>query len=156
MIAMRKPHKQITDQARIEAILDQAPVLRLAMCRDGQPYVTPLNFGRLGQRLYVHTGHQGLKLDFIAANPRVCFEVTSLAEPAPGPTPCQWDWRYRSVIGFGRAVVVDDPAEKQAGLAAIVAHYDPEARADFPPEKAALALVLRIEVESLTAKANLA
>lgn len=156
MFEMRKAHKQITDQAQLEAILDQAPVLRLAMCKDGQPYVTPLNFGRIGQSIYVHTCREGLKMEFIEANPRVCFEATAVSEPQPGPTPCKWDWRYRSVIGFGVAQVVEDEAEKTAALRAITAHYDPTASAEIPPEKMRKAAVLRLDVQALSGRANLA
>jgi len=39
---MRRPEKQIHDPAQIEAILDEAAVIRLALNDDGAPYIVPL------------------------------------------------------------------------------------------------------------------
>ncbi|MFH1034985.1 MAG: pyridoxamine 5'-phosphate oxidase family protein [Pseudomonadota bacterium] len=154
-IPMRKTQREITDPAQIEDILRQAQVLRLAMCRDGQPYVVPLSFAYHAGHIYVHTGRVGLKMDFLRANPKVCFEVSLDTRPAPGPRPCAWNCFYRSVIGFGRAVELEDEQERSQGLLAIVAHYAGPGEHELTPESLGRTAVLRIDIESLTGKQNL-
>lgn len=152
--APRKPQKAIEDAQEIERILDQGQVLYLAMSQDDQPYVLPLNYGRQGRRIYLHTGHQGFKHQFLAANPRVSFAVAVGVELVPGQQACAWDCRYQSVVGIGRAGVVTDAAERELGLRAVAAHYAGPGEYELKPESLARACVIRIEVEELTGKRN--
>ena len=152
--AMRKPKLQIDDPAQIEEILRRGQVLRLAMCRDGQPYLVPLHYAYGDGRIYLHTGHEGLKMEFLAANPRVCFEVSVDVELVPGPAACKWNCRYRSVLGFGRAFRVEDQAERMRGLLAISRRYAGPGPQELPAEACARACVLRIDIDELTGKRN--
>ena len=149
-VEMRKKKRQITDPAAVEAILRKEKVLRLAMSRDGQPYLVPLNYGYEPGHVYVHTGLEGLKLDILRQNPRVCFEVTSGLEIVRGEAPCKWTTRFQSVIGFGRAVLLGDPAEKEAGLRVITAHHAGPGEYEFPEDILASTTVIRVDIESLT------
>lgn len=149
-VEMRKKKRQITDPAQIEAILKQEKVLRLAMSRDDQPYLVPLNYGYEPGHVYVHTGPAGLKLDILRQNPKVCFEVTTDLEIQRGEAPCKWTTRFQSVIGFGRAVLLDDPADKEAGLRVITAHHAGPGDYEFPEDIVARTTVIRVDIESLT------
>lgn len=80
-------------------ILDGAAVAHIAVIADDEPYVTPISFVRIEDRLLLRTA-TGRRLDAVRENPRVCIEVSEVDE-ATG------DWR--SVIVWGRASVVDDP-----------------------------------------------
>jgi nitroimidazol reductase NimA-like FMN-containing flavoprotein (pyridoxamine 5'-phosphate oxidase superfamily) len=151
---MRKPNRQIQDPALLEDILRRGRVLRLAMCRDDQPYVLPLNYGFQQGRIYLHTGRQGLKLEYLRANPRVCFEVSVDVELAPGPLACAWNCHYLCVLGFGRAVEVTDEEERRQGLLAVTAQYAGPGDHQLRPESLARALVLRIDIEELSGKRN--
>ncbi len=46
---MRRTDREITDRVEIEEILGSCITLRLGMCRDGVPYVVPLNYGFEGR-----------------------------------------------------------------------------------------------------------
>jgi nitroimidazol reductase NimA-like FMN-containing flavoprotein (pyridoxamine 5'-phosphate oxidase superfamily) len=65
----------------------------------------------------------GKKITMIRKNPRCCFEVDICDQVIRGDKPCSWGTRYRSVIGFGRAAILTDPAEKRHGLNCIMRHY---------------------------------
>jgi nitroimidazol reductase NimA-like FMN-containing flavoprotein (pyridoxamine 5'-phosphate oxidase superfamily) len=141
----------VTDRAAIDDVLRRADVLHLAMAGEGGPYVVPVNFGYDGERIWVHCAEEGRKLDLIAADPRVCFEACVDVRIVPGKQ-CGWGARFRSVVGFGTATLVDDPAEKASGLGVLIEHYSgrPET---VPSAKAIGVAVLRIDIESMTGKA---
>jgi nitroimidazol reductase NimA-like FMN-containing flavoprotein (pyridoxamine 5'-phosphate oxidase superfamily) len=150
----RKPSKQINDPSEAQAILARGNLLHLAMCQDGQPYVVPMHYGYEQGRIYLHTGVKGLKMDVLAANPRVSFAVCEGVELAPAEQPCKWDTRYRSVVGLGAASLVENPAEKLAGLKAIAracGHRDGE---EMLEEKVRMVAVLRIDIDHLSGKRN--
>ncbi len=149
---LRRQDRAISDRAAIDAILRAAPLLRLAMCQDGQPYVVPLNFGYDGARIYFHSAREGRKLAMLAANPRVCFEATSQFELKRHAEHCQWGARYQSVIGFGRAEVLSDPAEKERGLRLVMEHYAGPGSYAFPAAQLARVAVVAITIEALSGK----
>jgi nitroimidazol reductase NimA-like FMN-containing flavoprotein (pyridoxamine 5'-phosphate oxidase superfamily) len=110
---MRRAEREIKDRSTIEEILRRATVCRLAVCDGNVPYVVPLSFGYRDNRLYFHSAPEGRKMETIKANPHVCFEVDVDHEIVPGEIPCGWTVRYRSVIGFGKARLLEDVAQKK-------------------------------------------
>jgi uncharacterized protein len=151
---MRRNNRQITDPALLEEILRRGQVLRLAMCRDNQPYLLPLNYGYTPGRIYLHTGRQGLKLEYLRANPRVCFEVSVDVELQPAPAACAWNCHYLCVLGFGRAVEVSDEDERRLGLLAVTAQYAGPGPHQLRAESLEKACLLRIDIEELSGKRN--
>jgi nitroimidazol reductase NimA-like FMN-containing flavoprotein (pyridoxamine 5'-phosphate oxidase superfamily) len=148
---MRRAEREIKDQSAVGAILRQATVCRLAMCNGNVPYVVPLNFGYEDGRLYFHSALEGRKIDTIRANPNVCFEVDVDQELVPGKVPCDWTVRYRSVIGFGRARILEDVEDKRKALGVILSHY---AQGPFEYREGAIekVAVVEVEIETLTGK----
>jgi len=84
----------------IDQFLCCAPVGRLAMIARGRPYVIPVGFVWWEGRVGIHMCAQpGLKMEALASNPEVCFEVDeSLSDVSLA----------KSVIITGYAKVVDD------------------------------------------------
>jgi len=130
---------------------------RLATCDPaGQPYITPLNYLYCAGKIYFHSKLDGRKLDNIAANSRVCFEVSATAKlTVATERPCGCSTRYTSVLAFGRARVVSDVAEKTALLNLLVERYA-EGKAFQPVEEshAASCAVVEIAVEQVSGKMN--
>lgn len=129
----------------------QATVCRLAMCLDDWPYVVPLNFGYQDKRLFFHTAGTGRKLDILKHNDRVCFEVDCGHEIVESSDACGWSMRFASVIGFGRAKLIDDPAQKRAALDIIMRHYSDRSYT-YPDDVLAKTGIIRIDIESMTGK----
>lgn len=152
MAEMVRQKQQVNDPAEIRAILDHAQVLRLAMSRDDQPYLVPLCFGYADGVIYLHTGRRGQKIDFLRANPRVCFEVESEVAVVPGDQPCAWNFHYRSVVGMGTATVVSDAGERRRGLQVIAEHYAGPGQHRLLPDSADRATVIRIDITEMTGR----
>lgn len=148
---LRRRDREITDPAAIDDILRRARVGRLGLISKGEPYVVPLNYGYRDRRVYFHSSPRGRKLDAIRANDRVCFEVDLDHRLVTGPTACDWGFAYRSVIGFGRARILDDDAEKLAGMEAIMAHLG-EDDPDFKKLRIDRVAVVEIEFGRITGK----
>ena len=120
---MRRQEREIRDEAEIQEILEKGLVCRLGLYDGQYPYVVPLNYGYRNGCMYFHCAREGKKTDILKKNGRVCIEVDIDFRVVRGETPCRWTAKYRSVIGFGRARIIDDEREKKAGLDVIMAHY---------------------------------
>ena len=59
---MRRSDKQISDQAELERLLDEAQVMRLGMIDNGKPYVVPVNFAHVDAVVWVQSATDGRKL----------------------------------------------------------------------------------------------
>ena len=149
---MRRTAQEIKNQELIERVIANALVCRIALSKDNQPYVVPVNFGYDGTHLYFHTAPEGQKLAYIAANPRVCFEFEDQVKMLPHATDAsQWSVSYYSVIGFGRVEELLDRAKKIDALTKIMAHYSDQAWS-FDEVQLQKARVWGIAIESMTGK----
>jgi nitroimidazol reductase NimA-like FMN-containing flavoprotein (pyridoxamine 5'-phosphate oxidase superfamily) len=148
---MRKKEKEITDRAEIESILRNTAVCRIALSKDNNPYVVPVNHGYRDNRLYVHSSGEGKKIEFLRSNNRVCFEVDTGFEIIRSDLACSWSSRYRSVIGYGRAQFVEDPGEKRDALDVIMSHHSSESFT-YSDRAVAEVTIIRIDIESMTGK----
>jgi nitroimidazol reductase NimA-like FMN-containing flavoprotein (pyridoxamine 5'-phosphate oxidase superfamily) len=151
---MRRREREIQDEKEIVDILEKGLVCRLGLCDGQQPYIVPMNYGYRDRHLYFHCAREGRKIDILKSNDRVCIEVDIDARILRGEEPCRWTAKYRSVIGFGRARIIDDGKEKKAGLDIIMAHYG---GSGGPYDEKSLQRTSLIEValESVTGKQSL-
>jgi nitroimidazol reductase NimA-like FMN-containing flavoprotein (pyridoxamine 5'-phosphate oxidase superfamily) len=145
--------KIIKDRDTIEGIIRSAQVCRIGLCDDGRPYVVPVCFGYADGVLYFHSAPRGRKVEALKKNDSVCCEFDVDVEIVRDGDACDWSVRYRSVIGFGKASVVEEPEEKRLALDTIVAQYGgkPQAYSDDTLRRTA---VVKIEIESLTGKTS--
>jgi nitroimidazol reductase NimA-like FMN-containing flavoprotein (pyridoxamine 5'-phosphate oxidase superfamily) len=104
----------VESREEIEQILGEEVIGYLGLSLDGKPYVVPLNYGYVKGRILFHCALTGRKLEYIRANPQVCFTVGrqsgKLRRHAEGD-PCHVD--NDSVICFGTARIVEDLEERQ-------------------------------------------
>jgi len=149
---MRRKDKEITDISGIESILRRALVCRLAMADHNRPYIVPLNFAYKDNCLYFHTGRQGQKIDCLRKNENVCFEVDEEVEIVSSGEACGWGVKYFSVIGFGRAVMIDDPQDKIQALNVIMEKYSGTSGWDYPLNNLDRTLVIKVLIDRLTGK----
>lgn len=97
----------------------------LCMSREGEPYGVTLSYALVDGEIVFHSAPKGRKLDFIAANPRVCFVVSRHPDRTlPHQPDSECNYRYESVHCFGKARVVQDPAERLDCLRKFKAHFD--------------------------------
>lgn len=156
MREMRRQDRRITDPAMICAVLDKCRTLHLGLVEDGRVYIVPLNYGWTEENgryiLYAHSAAEGRKIDLIRGGADVGFEMETGVEYFDADTVCGWGNRYESIIGEGRATLLETPEEKRQALAAIMAHYS--ARKDYTFEDAMVNLVqvIQIDVTALSCK----
>ncbi len=53
-IVRRMPQRASYDHSIIAAILDEGPFCHVGLTLAGQPYVIPMTYARVGDRLYLH------------------------------------------------------------------------------------------------------
>ena len=135
----------------MELILRAAPVCRLGMSHNGEPYVVPVCFGYEDGCIYIHSACEGEKISVLSENPHVCVEFDLTAGPIPEESPCAWEMRYKSVICFGAAVFLTNNDEKKKALECILDHYGAD---PYPFLEASLAkvCVIRINIDRITGK----
>lgn len=124
--------------------------------RDGYPYTIPVHFVYIDGKIYFHGRRQGHKMDNIANNSKVCFEIDALygyiKQNAPAAA-CQVNSDYESVIITGDACVVEDLQEKKKVLTQIVTKYAPEMQGLPMPEKViAVTAVVAVSIKTCTGK----
>ena len=122
MSYMRRKDKEITEKVVIEEILRQNDVGRLATAVDNVPYIVPMNFAYISDKIYLHTHKDGKKIKDIQKNPKVCFEVDS-GEIITGEDPCNFSWEYKSAIVYGKARILESPEERITALRFISDKY---------------------------------
>jgi nitroimidazol reductase NimA-like FMN-containing flavoprotein (pyridoxamine 5'-phosphate oxidase superfamily) len=154
---MRRSDREITDIEEKLEIIRRCKVLRLAMAEQNQPYVVPLNFGFEYKEgiltLYMLGAREGKKTDILNRNKQVCFEMDGAHALIPGKEPAAYSFAYESVIGFGIAEIQEKDDEKTHGLNLLMKHQTGEDREYvYPPEQLRKTLMLRVRVNSFTAK----
>lgn len=143
------------ERADVHAILDAGMLAHVAFCVDGQPYVIPMLYARDGDALLLHGSVASRLMRELGSGIEACVGVTHLDALVLARSHFNHSVNYRSVVAFGRAVVVDDVAVKADALARFVDAVLPgraaESRAADASELAATT-VLRFEIVDASAK----
>lgn len=118
---MLRRDREITDMNEMLEVLDSCEVIRIGMHeKDGGIYVLPMNFGYTYEddvlTFYLHAALDGKKIDLLRSCGRVGFELDCNHRLVEGKLPCQYGYRYASIIGQGEAQIVEDPEEKTEAM----------------------------------------
>lgn len=136
----------------MEAILRGENVGFLGMCREGKPYVVPLTYVYENGRIVFHCAWKGQKLEYIKANPQVCFTVgRQYGAVCRHPQGAQCLGDQDSVICLGKARILEDEAERRQALNAFNRGLMPGVP-DIPREAAARCCAVEIAVEKMTGR----
>lgn len=115
----RMPQKAAHDTATLHAILDAGPVAHVGYVVNGAPHVTPTLQWRIGDQVYWHGSAASRFLRAIDGT-QVCLTVTLTDGLVLARSGFEHSVNSRSVMLFGSARVVADPAEKEASLKAMM------------------------------------
>ena len=148
---MRRKDREIKERSTIEEIIRQSQVCRLAMVDQDKPYVVPMNFGFKWPYLYFHSAREGRKIEVLRKNPQVCFEFDHLIKLKKNKEACEWGLAYTSVIGEGKAVLVEDIKEKELALGVIMAQYS-DRQFIFPQETLEKTAVIQVLITQISGK----
>lgn len=123
---MRKAQREMSSEWAWE-VLKRAPYVTVCMTdTDGTPYAVPLSLACVGDVLYFHCAAEGRKLDILRQNPHVCLSAVSKCRPVMEVLNSNFTLEYECAIAMGVASIVEDDAEKIAGLRAICERFLPQ------------------------------
>jgi hypothetical protein len=148
---MRRADKEITSKTEIEGILERGRVCHLGLCDNGSPYVVPVNYGYSDGCLYIHSAVSGRKIEILRGNNLISFNIyvdESIRESAAA---CNWTMKYCSVMGAGKAHILEGRDEKIEALRLIMRHYS-AGEYQFDPAAVDKVLIIKIVIDDLTGK----
>jgi nitroimidazol reductase NimA-like FMN-containing flavoprotein (pyridoxamine 5'-phosphate oxidase superfamily) len=152
----RKRERGSYEREAIDAILDEALLAHLGIVSpDGQPIVLPMLHARCGDVVYCHGSVASRTLRTMREGMPACLTVSLLDGLVLARSAMHHSANYRSAVLLGVARAVEDDAEKQAALRAIVEHIVPgradQIRGPSANELKATA-VLALPIEEASAK----
>ena len=118
----RLPKRGKYDRETVYAILDAGFVCHVGFSVDGQPYVIPTNYGRVGDTLYLHGSAASRMLRTLSGGVPVSVTVTLVDGLVLARSAFHHSVNYRSVVILGTARLVEDPAEKMEALRIFTEH----------------------------------
>lgn len=118
---MRRFKQMLTKEESI-VILKKGKVAVWAVAGDEDyPYPVPVNYVYSGGDIYIHSAKSGYKMDSIKRNPKCSVCVIDKDDIVPE----KFTSYFRSVIGFGRAEIIESESEKISALIELCEKYSP-------------------------------
>jgi nitroimidazol reductase NimA-like FMN-containing flavoprotein (pyridoxamine 5'-phosphate oxidase superfamily) len=148
---MRRKSREITDRAEIDEIIRSGKLMRIALVEGDMPFLVPVFYGFDGTSLYFHSAQAGSKIEIIKRNNNICFEISMDHGIIEDAIACDFEAKHRTVIGVGKAIAVDDEAEKIKALDLIVANFT-DKKFEYPKKNLSITAVFRIEIASVKGK----
>ena len=155
---MRRKDKEIVDEKVMVSIIEKAIICRVGMCWQNEPYVIPMNFGYQDKNIYLHSAREGRKLDILRNNDKVCIEFDVDVKLVQSQEACETSMKYKSVLIFGTAVILEDTAEKKRALDIIMHHYyyhNSPSVFHFPEDVLEKVIIIKVKIEEMTGKESL-
>lgn len=152
---IREPQRAVYDREVVHKILDQALVCHVGFASEGQPFVIPTMYARVGEAIYFHGSAASRMLRGAATGIPVCITVTITDGLVLARSVFNHSMNYRSVVALGKATLVEAGSEKIAALQAFTEKILPGRWNDArqPNEKELKATsILRLALAEVSAK----
>jgi nitroimidazol reductase NimA-like FMN-containing flavoprotein (pyridoxamine 5'-phosphate oxidase superfamily) len=151
----RRHDRGFYDHETVHAVLDAAALCHVSYVVDGQPFCTPTLFWREGSRLYWHGSNASRMLRNLSEGEPACLTVTHLDSLVLARCGFNHSADYRSVMAYGHARLVEEPAEKSRALYMMVDRFFPGRTAqlrDTAPQEINATTVIMMDIERASAK----
>ena len=151
----RAPARGCHDLEAIYAILDEGLVCHIGFVHDGAPCVIPTFYARSGDLLLIHGSTANRMLRTLRDGASACVSVALVDGLVLARSAFHHSMNYRSVVIYGIAEELSDPAEKQAALRAFVDHAVPNRWGEIRPpsrEETLRTMVLGLPIVEASAK----
>lgn len=89
---------------------------------DNYPYALPINYLYLDNKIIIHTGKQGYKIDMLKNNPKVSFCVIDQDKIVSE----EYTSHFRSVIIFGRAKILESKEDIIKSISSFTKRFSPD------------------------------
>jgi nitroimidazol reductase NimA-like FMN-containing flavoprotein (pyridoxamine 5'-phosphate oxidase superfamily) len=152
---VREAQRGVYDRAAAYQILDEGFICHVGFAVDGQPFVIPTAYGRVGDDLFIHGSAASRMLRSLDKGIPVCVTVTLLEGLVLARSIFNHSMNYRSVVVLGTATAVVDATEKLEALKALSEHILPGRWAESrQPNERELkqTLVMRLPIKEFSAK----
>lgn len=152
---VREANRAVYDRDVIYKILDEGFVCHVGFAVEGQPFVIPTMYARVGDSIYFHGSAASRMLRGASGGTPVCITVTLLDGLVLARSVFNHSMNYRSVVALGQAVLIDDAEEKLKALEAFTEKLIPGRWSDArrPSERELRATsILRLPLTEVSAK----
>jgi uncharacterized protein len=152
---VREAQRGVYDREAIYRILDEAFVCHVGFTANGQTFVIPTMYARVGDALYFHGSAASRMLRGVSSGLNVCITVTLADGLVLARSVFNHSMNYRSVVALGNASIVDETGEKLEALRAFTEKILPGRWDDArqPNEKELKATsILRLPLTEISAK----
>jgi nitroimidazol reductase NimA-like FMN-containing flavoprotein (pyridoxamine 5'-phosphate oxidase superfamily) len=123
---------EVTDMEVIADLLASANYGTLALSKDDEPYVLPINFALKDKEVFFHGAKKGKKVDFMSDNSKASFSVVEELSLLPSYFSCDSGdaspatHLFKSVCIDGDIEFIEDYEKKIVALKALMQKYQPE------------------------------
>jgi nitroimidazol reductase NimA-like FMN-containing flavoprotein (pyridoxamine 5'-phosphate oxidase superfamily) len=152
---VREAHRAVYDRETAYSILDEGFLCHVGFAVEEQPFVIPTLYGRSGDSLLVHGSAASRMLRQMKEGVAVCVTVTLVDGLVMARSIFNQSMNYRSAVVLGKAMLVDEPAEKLEALRVLSEHIITGRWADVrPPNERELkqTSVLRVPMDEFSCK----
>lgn len=159
---MRRKDREVSSTEDIIKIIEKCDVCRVAFSNDNIPYIVPMNFGfeYIDEKLmlYFHCAKQGRKLDMLAKNKFVGFEM-DCSHKFVHQSNDNYTMEYESVTGTGIIKIAEfgenEQDEKLRLLNLLMKQYTNKSDYSFSDNSLNAVCILRLDVGEVCGKRNL-
>lgn len=146
----------ILEESKIIDLLNNTNTGSLAMLNeDGSPYVIPVHFVYINEKIYIHGLPKGKKIDNINNDSRVslcAYDMKGLLLDED-EDPCDTNTEYESVVIMGNAAILDDLDTKKIALGEVIKKYTPHlSDKEIPMNMLKGTAVIELEIKEITGK----
>lgn len=113
---IRGAKREMNELASVYAILDAGFLCHVAFQHQGQTMMIPTAYGRLDDTLYLHGSTKNFMLNQILDGQMACIAVTHLDGIVLAKSLFHTSVNYRSVVLFGKTILVEDEEERLEGM----------------------------------------
>ncbi len=154
---MEKKEREILDKRIYLEILKNGKFSTISMCRNDEPYIVTLSYGfdEINNCLYFHSAQNGLKLEFLKENQKVCGTI--LEDLGYVKSACSH--KYRSIVFWGDMTFVEILDEKKHAFDIMLTHLEDnpsklKKRFFKSEESYKNTCLLKLEIHLITGKAS--
>jgi nitroimidazol reductase NimA-like FMN-containing flavoprotein (pyridoxamine 5'-phosphate oxidase superfamily) len=149
------------DDAWIKSFLRESLIGYVGHLSENQPFITPTNFwfDEENSRIVFHSNIIGRTRSNLEKQSLVCFVTSEYGKFLPSNAALEFSVQYRSVMVFGKVIILSDSQEKSFVLEKLIEKYFPDLRPDveyrsITQKELERTSVYSIEIDSWSGKEN--
>ena len=152
---IRGAKRAVAEEQVVYEVLDAGFVCHVAFQHQGQTMIIPTAYGRKEECLYLHGSAKNFMLNQIVDGQTICISVTHLDGIVLAKSLFDTSVNYRSVVLFGKALLVEEEQERMEGLKIITENII-KGRWDEVPvgteQQLKATMLIKFTIESASAK----